>query len=166
MVSRCDIGVHKWNGGCTCAVCGEVRDKNHDWQGCKCAICGERRDEGHDWDGCLCRICGQRKGADSPDHDWNGCTCRKCGFIAWEGSDKHDWNGCTCRICGKHRREGHDLDEGCRCRICGNYEHDLEGRLEEWADEEEFEANGGGLENMWMMHQVRTVYVCRRCGKR
>ena len=166
MVSRCDIGFHKWDGGCECTVCGARRDEHHRWNGCKCEVCGQQRDEGHDWDGCICRICGKRKAASAPEHDWDGCTCRKCGHVLWEGSDAHDWNGCTCRKCGTVRNKEHDLDEKCLCRICGQEVHDWRFETEEIADEETFNEMGGGLENMWMMHQPGdTVWTCMRCGK-
>ena len=165
MLSRCNLGFHKWNDSCTCKICGAKRDDHHNWNGCTCTVCGEKRDEEHDWDECVCRICNKKREASAPEHDWDGCICKKCGLVLWSGSDKHDWNGCTCKKCGTVRKEGHELD-GCVCTICGEEVHDWEHIVEEYADTEQFEACGGGLENMWMMHQPGdSFWRCRRCGE-
>ena len=166
MPSRCDFGLHQWNGGCKCGICGARRDGHHSWNGCTCATCGARRKEEHDWDGCICRICGTIQPPYGGGHDWDGCICRKCGHVLTAISDGHDWNGCTCRKCGTIRSKGHEADENCVCAICGGEAHDWEHIEEEYADTEQFEACGGGLENMWMLHQPgRSFLKCRRCGK-
>ena len=58
-LKRDEISHHDWNG-CTCRICGQVRDEEHDWNGCKCRICGKTRDTGHQFENGTCKICGKR----------------------------------------------------------------------------------------------------------
>ncbi len=45
MALRCLLG-HIWDG-CTCSICGKVRDVDHHWDGCKCSKCGKIRNTEH-----------------------------------------------------------------------------------------------------------------------
>ena len=59
----CGKVLHKWDGGCTCKVCGIVgNQKAHRWDGgCTCKVCGlVREKKGHKWDNGVCSICGKR----------------------------------------------------------------------------------------------------------
>lgn len=163
MDAKCLVGKHDWDG-CVCASCGRFRDEGHDWDGCRCRKCGKVGT--HDWDGCVCRHCGFVQPEYAGGHDWDGCVCRKCGTRKHVLDDAHDWNGCTCRKCGARRKTGHIAGDDCRCTVCGETAHDWVEETEEFADEEQFDALGGGLENMWMMHQMRPVWSCRKCGAR
>jgi hypothetical protein len=136
---------HDWNG-CTCRVCGTVRDwVDHKWNFCTCQICGKVRDVSeysyHDWrpvpGTCnqKCAVCGQET-VDYKAHKFQRipgtCNekCTVCGKVIEKLAKYHEWNGCVCKICGAGRHEwipgpermvgntGHTVQE-YKCRLCG-----------------------------------------------
>lgn len=72
----CSVGLHSWDG-CKCrrASCGQIRDREHDWDGCRCTRCGKIRDDGHVWEGCRCRRCGRTQ------HVFEHGSCKKCSEL-------------------------------------------------------------------------------------
>lgn len=136
---------HSWDG-CTCMVCGLVRDREHDWTDsciCKCGKIAPYFHISHKYrlSDCKCEVCNGKAGPYWPHHEFidmddNGelietCRCRKCGqFTPTEQTEHHKWgcNGesCICLRCnarnpgGKHLRakDGH-------CSLCGDGRKDL-----------------------------------------
>lgn len=95
MSIKCKLGLHSWNG-CKCTICGQTRDKQHDWlENCeKCTTCGKTRENNHDWS--------------------NDCEkCSKCGN---KRSNQHIFEGCKCTVCGKENHNWQIQSDGCiRC---------------------------------------------------
>lgn len=109
--------------GCfnVCTVCGrwetapDPRDVcEHDWRGCTCALCGKVRDEGHDWDRpkpqgdgknhrCQCRICGKYQLEPHTFKQLSGCRrrCTACNYV--DGA--HDFRDGVCAVCGADESE-------------------------------------------------------------
>ena len=118
MSIKCTLGFHSW-GGCTCTVCGKVRDEQHDWsKDCeKCSKCGKTRENYHDWskDCEKCSKCGKVE----EHHDWSK-DCEKC-FKCGKVEEHHNWSkDCEkCSNCGKTRENQHDWNiNSKKCSKC------------------------------------------------
>jgi uncharacterized protein (TIGR02145 family) len=100
MSFKCKIGFHSWEG-CTCKICGKVRDNQHDLsRDCEeCSKCGKKLENQHNW---------------SEDCD----KCSACGKVR---ENKHSWlKDCEkCSKCGKIRSGYHQVVNGI-CQICGH----------------------------------------------
>ena len=118
--------VHTWEG-CICSICGEQRDKKHEWikNGCKeqCAICGKTREDDslHNWirNGCQeqCNICGKKR----ESHDFQLIHTEieygsgKCSTVY--ANDDYACNFCkTPNACLKYPQTNKELH---RCSRCG-----------------------------------------------
>ena len=164
---------HKWDG-CTCSVCGKVRDSNHSyfWRRCSlddcvpvCTKCGKalqsaraphdfRRMEGD----CrtVCVRCGEKG---RPEHQFEqaeGRCVNRCRICGYEQEIPHRWREIrercelVCTVCGE-TQEYHawELIGGCRCRTCGKP------NPKAWHSWEILTEDG-----------YTNIRVCRTCGKR
>jgi uncharacterized protein (TIGR02145 family) len=100
MSFKCKIGLHTWDG-CTCTVCGKIRDKEHDFSK-DCSICAR---------------CGRVFSDDQ--HDWSE-DCEKCAKCGKTRENQHSWaRDCEkCSKCGKVRPNMHHFKDGI-CQVCG-----------------------------------------------